>query len=33
MVIGVPERVREVLNDGQRKKLVELLGNPFSIDE
>ncbi len=33
VVFGVPERVREVLTEGQRKKLKEMLGEPFAFNE
>jgi hypothetical protein len=33
VIFGVPNQVREVLTDGQRKKLDELLGDPFAFNQ
>jgi len=31
VIFGVPEQVRAVLTEGQRKKLAALIGAPFAI--
>ena len=33
VIFGVPDRLREVLTNDQRKKLAELVGDPYAFDE